>query len=149
MTAAASSRTLTSGNRCTRAVPRVPAVRCAPLVESGPALTAIRRRLNGVDVQEIAVRPGITHEPIRRGTVAVRLISASGHLGGDRRRLGVSVASLKLDGQHVALDDPRLGTGWHMVEVEHRWTNGDAIMLVEGARTITVEASAPEFTAAA
>ena len=129
--------------------PRIPAVYCAQKVESGPVLMAIRRQLGGAGVQEIVVRPGVTQEPIRRGTVAVRLVSASGYLGGDRRRLGVSVSSLKLDGKRVALDDARLGTGWHATEAGHRWTNGDAIVLAEGARSIGVVASAPEATAAA
>ncbi len=130
--------------------PRIPAVYCAPRVESGAALTAIRRRLDGAGVQEIVIRGGVTHEPIRSGTIAVRLVSESGHVGCDRRRLGVAVTSLTLDGERLALDDARLGTGWHAAENEgHRWTNGGALVLVEGSRTIGVAASAPELAVAA
>ena len=66
----------------------------------------------------------------------VRLVSSTGvpkHLGenDDGRTLGVCLKSLTIeDGlttrREVALDDPRLSTGFYMAEEGRRWTNGVA-----------------------
>jgi hypothetical protein len=50
---------------------------------------------------------------------------------GDRRRLGTSVRALSIDDglgvrRTIALDDARLGEGWHEAEPDHRWTDGRA-----------------------
>jgi hypothetical protein len=52
----------------------------------------------------------------------------------DTRRLGVALAALRLDGRPVGLDDPRLSSGWHAVEDGWRWTDGDAGIVLAGAR---------------
>jgi hypothetical protein len=47
----------------------------------------------------------------------------------DRRRLGIAVSDLWVDGARLALDDPRLEAGWWPMEHAaraFRWTNGDA-----------------------
>jgi hypothetical protein len=57
---------------------------------------------------------------------------------GDARRLGVAVARLWLDGAVVALDGMRLERGWHAVEPDWRWTDGAAVLRVDGAREIAL-----------
>ena len=61
------------------------------------------------------------HVPEQMGTAA------------DRRSLGVAVGSLALDGRVLALDDKRLGAGWHAPEADLRWTAGAAELDVTGA----------------
>jgi T5SS/PEP-CTERM-associated repeat protein/uncharacterized repeat protein (TIGR03803 family) len=56
----------------------------------------------------------------------------------DHRRLGVAVTSLYLDGVPMALDDERLGAGWHAGEDGLRWTDGAAVINVSGARTLSI-----------
>ena len=109
----------------------------------------VNRQSAGVEtvVQEVVVIEGFSQVPIRRGTSAVRLVSASGYMAGDQRRLGVSVTALTLSGKRIALDDARLGPGWHAIEDhQHRWTDGAALVMVGDARTIGFEAWEPEFT---
>ncbi|WP_342149798.1 Hint domain-containing protein [Methylorubrum sp. SB2] len=54
----------------------------------------------------------------------------------DRRRLGLPLAALTLDDgltgtRRIALDDPRLGQGFHAVEGVARWTDGSARLPAE------------------
>ncbi len=56
----------------------------------------------------------------------------------DRRRLGVAVSRLMLNGREIGLDDPRLGPGWHAPEAAWRWTDGDAALEAGGARVLQV-----------
>ena len=61
----------------------------------------------------------------------------------DERELGLSVTRLQIDGEDVALDDPRLNTGWHECERDgerplQRWTDG-AAALPHDAERIVVE----------
>jgi glycosyltransferase involved in cell wall biosynthesis len=58
--------------------------------------------------------------------------------GGDRRRLGVAVTTLLLDGVAIPPGDPRRGTGWHKPEADWQWTDGDATILVGTARSLEV-----------
>jgi hypothetical protein len=81
-----------------------------------------------------------TAEPRR----VVRLRSRSLHgawdraAEGERRRLGIAVASLLLDGADVPPGDPRRAGGWHKPEPEWQWTDGDAGLLVGTARQVEV-----------
>ena len=59
-------------------------------------------------------------------------------LDDDRRRLGLAVARIAIDGHDVALDDERLGEGWHPAEAGHRWTDGDALVVARGARRVVL-----------
>jgi len=56
----------------------------------------------------------------------------------DRRRLGVSVRRIALDGARtMPLDGPALGRGWHAPEPGCRWTDGDAhLHLPAGTRLL-------------
>jgi len=59
----------------------------------------------------------------------------------DRRRLGVKVAGLTAGGAAIPLDHPALGTGWHDLEADGRWTDGAAVVpaeLLAGARDLAV-----------
>ena len=57
---------------------------------------------------------------------------------GERRRLGIAVASLLLDGEDVPAGDPRRLGGWHAAEPRWQWTDGDAALLVGAARCVEV-----------
>ncbi len=64
--------------------------------------------------------------------------------GGDGRRLGVAISRLLVNGEAVALDDPRLGAGWHAPEMQPdgsgwRWTDGEATLDFPEAREVEVE----------
>jgi hypothetical protein len=53
--------------------------------------------------------------------------------------LGVAIRRLWLDGRAASLDSPALADGWHAVEADWRWTNGNAEMAVAGAREVAFE----------
>jgi hypothetical protein len=62
----------------------------------------------------------------------------------DCRRLGVAVSGIRLDGASIALNDSRLGRGWHDLEgggagTRWRWTNGEAELLLAGGRTLEID----------
>ncbi len=61
----------------------------------------------------------------------------------DRRRLGLPVVAIAIDGAPLAIDDPALSDGWHAAErrgdATLRWTDGDAaIPLPPEAALLTV-----------
>ncbi len=78
----------------------------------------------------------------------IRLCSAAGVpaemdvASDDERLLGVGVGSLAFNGQPVALDDARLGAGWHGMETQDeiawRWTDGDAALDIAGPGRLMV-----------
>jgi hypothetical protein len=70
------------------------------------------------------------------GTTEIRLVSRHAVAPADARRLGVAVAALSLDATPLALDDPRLAEGWHAPEATWRWTDGNALLRVAGARVL-------------
>lgn len=55
----------------------------------------------------------------------------------DVRLLGVALADIRFDGCPIALDDPRLSSGWHAPEAGWRWTDGAAGVAVAGVRTLS------------
>jgi hypothetical protein len=57
----------------------------------------------------------------------------------DHRRLGVAISRVALDGEPIALGDPRLGSGWHDVEPGWRWTDGDAALALAGVRELAFD----------
>ncbi len=133
---------------------------CAPLVESGPGLIAARRRVLTravslghlltedaalevlADTEPVPARerggrweatlpPGVRRLRLRsRWYVPAEVIPEAT----DPRRLGVAVARLWIDGRDAALDGPVLREGWHAPERHWRWTAGDAVIDVGGAR---------------
>jgi hypothetical protein len=57
----------------------------------------------------------------------------------DTRSLGVAIANVRLDGKTLALDDPRLCSGWLEPESGWRWTDGDAGLALAGVRELTFD----------
>ncbi len=55
------------------------------------------------------------------------------------RNLGIAVNRIAVDSRSMPLDDLRLSQGWHPKEGSWRWTNGDAVLHVTGARQLEVE----------
>ena len=135
---------------------------CAPLVDDGPRLEAIRDRLfararalraqTRAGDRDVIRDPGVSivadghvltptmvadhrfQYDVPPGTayLALRSRSACPHEtqpgSSDRRRLGVCLTDLELDGVPVSVGDPRLEIGWHEPEDggRFRWTDGDA-----------------------
>ncbi|HET9019805.1 MAG TPA: Hint domain-containing protein, partial [Acetobacteraceae bacterium] len=162
------NRAAFAGTRHRRPLPAAAALRlwrrraCAPLLASGPKLAALHARLlaragslghalTGAPALRVIAR-GREAEPLGEGrfrlpagTRAVRVLTRSfvpAHLagpGGDARRLGVAVGQVHLDGEALALDDARLGPGWHAPESGWRWTTGEAVIATGGAREIALQ----------
>jgi hypothetical protein len=136
---------------------------CAPLLLGGPAVAAARRRL-----LRRAARLGhaLTREPTllaladgqplamraqgagRRldlppGTQAVRLRSRvcvpADTQGRDTRALGFAIGRVWLDGRELDRAGAAFAAGWHPPEPHWRWTDGDATLLVAGARALAFE----------
>jgi hypothetical protein len=82
------------------------------------------------------------HFDLPHGTREVRLASriwvpAQMHPDeADPRHLGVAVGNLWLDGREVSLASPALVGGWHAPEQSGRWTDGDGVLAVAGARPL-------------
>ncbi len=138
---------------------------CAELVLAGAALAAARNhlleraqglghRLTGDPALRV-VADGKTLQPQIDGTAwrvrlpagarGVRLVSDSwvpAHTRADEddtRRLGVAIRRVRLDGAEIALDDPRLSSGWHTPERTFRWSDGDAGFALAGVRDLAFE----------
>ncbi len=115
---------------------------CAPLIEDGAPLDAVRERLAAQAERLGFAAPSALRIAIdTAGAVAltlpadierIELMSASGHIGRDVRRLGALLSGLALDGQKIPLDDPMLARGFHAPEQHEettvRWTDGCAIL---------------------
>ena len=138
---------------------------CAPLVLDGPHVAAAKQRLldratalghaatadpdlrvlaDGRPVPAVVVgRRWLVRLP--EGTARVRLQSRAwcpAHMQADTvdtRSLGVAVSRLWLDRREASLESPGLVSGWHAVEAECRWTDGDAVLAVAGARKLVFE----------
>jgi hypothetical protein len=127
---------------------------CAPFVESGPVVEAVRRR--------ILDRAGIetTEDPRLRIRYqdGAAIISSRAAIPGeifadprDRRRLGVKIARLEIGGVAIAVDHPALVEGWHDMEADGRWTNGRAVVpksMVGGGKVRVVLAATLRYPVA-
>jgi len=135
---------------------------CAPLDLDGPHRDAAQRHLvqraitlghmisddpalrffaGGTELR--AERSGQTWRiQIPRGAPSLRITSRDwipAHMRADEtdtRRLGVALGNLRLDGQSIALEDPRLTSGWLAPEADWRWTDGDAGIALGGVRIL-------------
>ena len=138
---------------------------CATLVVGGPDLAAARRRLRAaarkaghrsgpdpdlhimVDGHDIAAAAAGRRRSLRlpAGAARLRIVSRvwlPSHMraaDADTRSLGVAVGSLQIDGRPVDLDDGRLASGWFASEGDWRWTNGDAVIDLHGARSLAFD----------
>ena len=138
---------------------------CADLLREGPRLVAIRRRLHArarALGHTLTARPDVKLRVDGR-EVAAEIEGRSWRLrvppGGaqlcltsrtwvpaysrpaecDTRRLGVAIGRLWLDGRAIGLDSTRLDRGWHAPEAQWRWTDGDALLPLDGARCVMFE----------
>jgi hypothetical protein len=126
---------------------------CAPLVDAGPALTAIRATLlaqaatlghattedpdltilaDGVPIMT-APRGMMWTATLPRGVSEMRLRSRQARPSdmfadsADTRLLGVAVGRIAVDGMPWEASDPEAHGGWHRAERDWRWTDGDAV----------------------
>jgi hypothetical protein len=136
---------------------------CAPLVRSGPNLERARRKLLrrlprlGYMISEEPSLRFLTDarraiEPqgfddwfclaLPSGTRNLSILSRQAApaevdpASRDCRRLGVPLTHVRLDGELVALDGPRLLGGWHAPEPDLRWTDGAAVLDVNDASVV-------------
>jgi Hint domain len=117
---------------------------CAPLVEAGPILETARAQLREragplIPAAEI-IRidaAGTVNAILPAGTRRVHLISRCVHPAGEHRRLGVALSAIRIGATVLALDAPSLASGFHEVEAGWRWTNGEAVLLLESCEVDT------------
>ena len=111
---------------------------CAPLVEAGDIVDAVRVQLMEragplVPAAEV-IRldaPGTVNAVLPAGTRRVHLVSPCAHPTGEHRRLGAAIAAIRISDTVVPLDAPCLVSGFHEVEAHWRWTNGEAVVLLK------------------
>jgi len=137
---------------------------CAPLVWQGPKVAAARAMLAARAEQigwtltdqpdlHITVRGRPIYPVVRDGTLTFDLPPCTDQLclrsrsavpayvvadNVDTRALGVGITSLTLDGAPLALDGAALSAGWLAAEPGLRWTDGAAMLHVNGARRLEV-----------
>jgi hypothetical protein len=134
---------------------------CARLVWEGPQVAAVRQRLAAVAedlgwvlterpevcvlADGVEIRPDVVGGlgfDLPPGTGEIRVRSRAcvpayvmpGSI--DTRILGVAVTRVWLDGVALALDGANFGAGWVAAEAGLRWTQGDAVLRVGGARRL-------------
>jgi hypothetical protein len=146
---------------------------CAELVLDGTRLETARSRLleqAGILGHGITDDPGlavivdghVAHAEIDGRTWRVRLPPAARSVRlksstwipaqtraneQDTRSLGVAIGNLRLNGEKIGLDDPRLSSGWHAAEpadsedaaANWRWTDGDAGLALAGVRELAFD----------
>jgi type VI protein secretion system component Hcp len=121
---------------------------CAPFLQAGPQVEAIRAKIlaraNMATTDDPAI--GIAYHK------GAAIISSRHAIPGlttpdprDRRRLGVKIARLEAGGRDIPLDHPALVQGWHAAEPDGRWTNGHAVIppeLIAGRHDIKLTLAA-------
>jgi hypothetical protein len=122
---------------------------CAPLVESGPVVEAVRARLLTLVTAATTDDPALTTQTRPDGSLLIASRSAiPGHRNPDprdQRQLGVKIARItRADGSLIPLDHPALTKGWHDLEADGRWTNGQAIIpaTLLGGQAVTLTLAA-------
>jgi hypothetical protein len=77
-------------------------------------------------------RVGVVEAVVPPGTGRVHLVSACRVPDGDKRRLGVAIDAMTLDGLALPLMDPCLGSGFHAIvpsaDGAYRWTNVEGVL---------------------
>ena len=138
---------------------------CARIVLNGPRLAAAKRRLimqasalgsRTTDDAKLSVL--VDGQPVTAETdgrvwyVRVPASANNIHLASrtwspmhvepdsdDTRRLRVAITRIRLDGHAIALDSPALASGWHAIEPDWRWTDGNGLIAACGARELVFE----------
>ena len=117
---------------------------CGTLVQDGPILAGLRSMLASRAVAmghalpvyaDIAIAAASRlRVTVPAKTACIRLRSASARVAGDHRLLGARLGGLTINGKAVSMNDLRLGTGFHAVEmhgsVPARWTDGEATIFL-------------------
>jgi T5SS/PEP-CTERM-associated repeat protein len=116
-------------------------VYCAPRLEGGELVTAIRARLAaravamGFEVPgsvSIELAVGRNRALVRAGVGEVRLLAPVFHAPGDARPLGAQIRGVKVHKVAIDLADRRLTQGFYPIETDGasklRWTNGEAVI---------------------
>jgi hypothetical protein len=138
---------------------------CAELVLNGPRVAVVKRRLL---LQAQRLGHAMTNDPglhvlahgrvlaldqfgncfralLPNGTAEVRIRSRTwvpAHMSPDEedcRPLGIAISRHWLDRREVALDSPALSNGWHAVEPEWLWTDGNSHLGLAGVRELAFE----------
>jgi len=121
---------------------------CAPFAESGNAVETVRQRILDRARIETTSDPDLQIRYENGGAIITCRNAIPGEIFADprdRRRLGVKIAGLQVDGRNIALDDPALTVGWHHPEPDGRWTNGRAEIpthLLGGSKNLQVSLAA-------
>ncbi len=121
---------------------------CAPLVEAGPVVEAVRQQILGRAGIETTSDPAMEIRFEAGGAVILSRSAVPGELTADprdRRRLGVKINRLQIGGREIALDHPALVEGWHELEADGRWTDGQAMIpagLLGGAMAVEISLAA-------
>jgi hypothetical protein len=124
-----------------------PARYCAPRMETGAGLAAVRSLLAArANALGLWVTPthvlvvqtaGTIHAVVPPDVAELRLLSPSGGAPGDRRALGALLTAVRLNGRTLDLATPAFGRGFHPVEHHGRqsvrWTNGEAVLTIPPA----------------
>ena len=89
-----------------------------------PAITLLADGQPLTPGDTVTIPPGATKIELHSRSVVPSDLDPAAN---DRRRLGIALTSLRLDGQPIPLDSPAL-TGCHAPEPAWRWTNGAACL---------------------
>ncbi len=103
----------------------------APFAETGPLVEAVRARLLARADVRLTTDAALRVEATADGALILSRQFVPAEISADprdRRRLGVKIASLTIDGRDVKLDHPALRAGWHDLEPDGRWTDGAALI---------------------
>ncbi len=116
-------------------------VYCAPRLEGGEVVTAIRTRLAaravamGFEVPgsvSVELVVGRNRALVRAGVGEVRLLAPVFHAPGDARPLGAQIRGVAVQKVAIDLADRRLTQGFYPIETDGasklRWTNGEAVI---------------------
>jgi hypothetical protein len=104
---------------------------CAPFAEAGPIVERVRSGI--LDRARISTTndPALTIRYQNGEAIISSRTAIPGYLTADprdRRILGVKIATLHISGRPIPLDHPDLTTGWHGLEPDGCWTDGNAII---------------------
>jgi hypothetical protein len=124
------------------------AASCAPLAECGPIVEAVRQRILDRAGLVLNDEPELELVHCREG-IRIRSRSAiPGEVGADprdRRKLGVKISAIEVNGVMIPANHEMLADGWHDAEGDGRWTSGDALIpasLLSGADTVIAHVAA-------
>ena len=113
-----------------------------PRTETAAAAELVLEAKDGRVIRAAQVNGGRHVFALPAGLDAVRLVSRAASPASlrpwleDRRRLGVKIGRLVLDGRTVAADDIALAEGWWEVEADGRWTDGRGLLLLPTSGTM-------------